>query len=130
MRAPILPQAPWSAMRTALEVFFTVKIREVRDDLALTMDGLQCPGEPYTISRLICRGRQAKGYVKCPACPNREASAEVIQVQPPEPVAFQPVPAAPARIQARARIPAAAYRMPAQPETGLMALARRLYDYF
>ena len=118
-------------MRTVLEGFFTVKIGGVRDDFDLAMDGLQCPGEPYTISRLICRGRQAKGYVKCPACPNREASAEVIAIQPPEPVAFLAVPTTP---RPQVRIPAAAYRMPAPAdlsgETGLMGLARRLYDYF
>ena len=125
MRPPILPKAPWSAMRVIFEVFFTVKILGARDDLDLAMDGLQCPGEPYTISRLICRSRQAKGYAKCPGCPNREAGAEVIAIQ-----------AAPPSLPVAARGPApavrtpAAFRMPALPDAGWAALARRIYDFF
>ncbi|GEM_PF-5187813 len=121
-------------MRRVFEVLFMLKIRGVLDDLALAMDGLQCPGEPYTISRLICRGRQAKGYLKCPGCANRDAAAEVIQVQsPPEAMAILATP--PSRVAARAwpPVPAAAFRMPlpaAGDATGLLALARRLYDYF
>ena len=118
-------------MRTGLELFFTVKIGALRDDFDLAMDGLQCPGEPYTISRLICRGRQAKGYVKCPGCSNREAATEVIRIQPPPSV---PALAAPSPSRVRVPVPAAAYRMPVPEasgaDSGLMALARRLYDYF
>ncbi len=36
---------------------------------------LRCPDESYDISRFICRGRQAKGYEKCPSCPNRAGIA-------------------------------------------------------
>ncbi len=128
MRVPILPQAPWSAMRVIFEVFFMLKIRAGRDDADLAMDGLQCPGEPYTISRLICRGRQAKSYAKCPSCPNRELGAEVIAIQAAPP---SMPPRAEVTAPARAQAPGiAGFRVPTLPESGWMALARRIYDYF
>lgn len=36
----------------------------------------RCPDESYDISRFICRGRQAKGYQKCPECPNRARASQ------------------------------------------------------
>ena len=115
-------------MRVIFEVLFMLKIRAERDDADLTMDGLQCPGEPYTISRLICRGRQAKSYAKCPSCPNRELGAEVIAIQaapPSMPLCAEAV--APVRSAAPVL---AGLRVPTLPASGWMALARRIYDYF
>lgn len=79
---------------------------------------LQCPGEPYTITPQICRNRQAHAYAKCPDCPYRETVAAmappVRPARPEEPMVPSPPPLS-------FEVPVAA---------GLLALARRLYDYF
>lgn len=54
------------------------------------METLQCPDEPYTINRFICRARQSKGYEKCPFCPNQE----LVLADAPPPMAPLPATAA------------------------------------
>lgn len=98
----------------------------------------QCPGEPYTITTLICRARQAKAYEKCPGCPHQE---RVNAMPPPEP-ARAAAPAAPyGELEAA---PAPRRALPALPnvaagiglgaaalqQTGLGAFLRRVYHYF
>ncbi|MBI4231304.1 MAG: hypothetical protein HY608_10750 [Planctomycetes bacterium] len=40
------------------------------------MTTYQCPGEPYTIGRAICRARQQGYFEKCPACACASAAWE------------------------------------------------------
>ena len=79
----------------------------------------QCPGEPYTITPLICRIRQAKGYEKCPGCAFRGPA--------------QPEAGVPATVYVPELAAPAAGALAIQGRQGLddlRALARRFYDYF
>ena len=107
------------------------------------MEPLRCPGEPYDLTPFLCRARQAKGYEKCPGCPNRERGASAVPVPAPaaQPV-FEPleasaygreleVAAPPRAVERLARVPQAAAGLAgAGVLGGLWHAARRVYDYF
>lgn len=97
----------------------------------------QCPGEPYTITTLICRGRQAKAYEKCPACPHRER----VNAMPEAPPVHASLPAPGGELEPA---PAPRFRIPKLPnaaagiglsaaalqQTGFGSFLKRLYHYF
>ena len=106
----------------------------------------QCPGEPYTITSLICRGRQAKAYEKCPGCAHRER-VNAMPLEAPSRPAPAPVPtgefgreleAVPAPSAApRIRLPkfpnaAAGIGLGAAAlhQSGFGGLLKRIYHYF
>ncbi len=103
------------------------------------MESLQCPGEPYTLTRHLCRGRQAKGYAKCPSCVHREAVLPAPAVPVPA-LELEPETCVPAasglmeRVRAlhRVSVPAPALAVAGGGSAGgdLRSLMRRLYDYF
>ena len=108
----------------------------------------QCPGEPYTLTVLLCRGRQAKGYEKCPSCAHRErvnAMPEAPVAAAPAPVHAAPVPAGEfGRELEAAQAPAPRLRLPKIPnaaagiglgaaalhQSGFGGLLKRIYHYF
>ncbi len=120
---------------------------------------LRCPDESYDISRFICRGRQAKGYEKCPTCPNRagasredappaaarpamaviEASSlgsygNELEFQGPPPSALSGMAGSARRLvetqHAAITVVGATGAALLGKGTGVWAFARRLYDYF
>jgi hypothetical protein len=42
---------------------------------------LKCPGEAYTISPVVCRERQRRGWNKCRVCPHATLE-EVVSIKP------------------------------------------------
>ena len=79
---------------------------------------LQCPGEPYTITRLICRNRQAKGYGKCPGCQHRNREEETPTAVPIPTLQIQD-------LMVRRLAPVAG-----RGSGEFRSLLRRIYDYF
>ena len=111
----------------------------------------QCPGEPYTITSLICRARQAKAYEKCPGCAHRErVNAMPAEVAPSAPAPLAMAMAAPdadglgRELEAAGKPAALRFRLPRLPnaaagiglgaaalhETGFGSVLKRIYHYF